>query len=309
MNIRHISTSLSPQTGFPFFFFNSQEYVQLHDNEHVYSFFFVNEASKETIARIHFEVEDGVAKSHWRAPFGCFETSVQKQGDLEILWTQVEAELVSLGVYRMEIRSWPSCFYPYQTQILWDFFESKGFEHLYSDFDFYWPIGMLEAKHLLLKSERKRLRKCQESRLQFQDWLSPDADAVFDCLYRFRADKNIPLNLSNDTLRLSLAMFPERYLVFTVKDKDRIVAVSVCVKVNDEILYHFCLSADMGYNHLSPSVLMYVGIYEYCQRKGFAIFDFGTASIRGDKQESLFLFKQKLGGQLAAMPTFSKQLT
>ena len=68
------------------------------------------------------------------------------------------------------------------------------------------------------------------------------------------------------------------------------------------------MATDVEYNNLSPVVMLYDGIYKFCQERNYRIFDFGTASIEGNKQPGLFLFKENLGGEVCLKSVFSKQL-
>jgi lipid II:glycine glycyltransferase (peptidoglycan interpeptide bridge formation enzyme) len=152
------------------------------------------------------------------------------------------------------------------------------------------------------------LRKCTKAGFKFEKWQQPDLNLAYDLLFNFRQQKNIPLNISRAGLIKCFELFPNRYHLFTVKDKKEIIGLSVCIEVNSDIFYHFCLSTNPNYFLFSPSVMLYEGIYEYCKAHSFHLFDFGTASIEGKKQEGLFRFKEKLGGIMTLKPTYTKSL-
>jgi hypothetical protein len=293
----------------PAYFYNSTEYLELvSKEENICSFFLLSPSSDFVLARLHFQCLNGVGKSHWRAPFGFLETSVLDTHLLSFFWEQVEKELGKLGVKEVRITSWPFSYNPLTSSFLWDFLLHNGFSEAYHDYNFHLPVTEKQAVQHFLKPERKRVRKCRKEGLvaaRDQD-ISPSV--VYDVLWHFRQQRNIPLTISKELLIKSLETCPDRYSVFVVKDQQKIVAISVCVEVNREILYHFCSASDVAYHLLSPSVLLYEAIYSHCQQIGYSQFDFGIASIQGIKQEGLFRFKQKLGGQVSKKPTFVKKI-
>ena len=54
--------------------------------------------------------------------------------------------------------------------------------------------------------------------------------------------------------------------------------------------------------------MLYKGIYRFCLDKNYTLFDFGTASISGEKQIGLSIFKTKLGGIESLKPTYAKTI-
>lgn len=291
----------------PDFFYNQPDYVALNDSSSVLSFFLKPEDSEETIARIHFRYIDGIVKSHWRAPFGFLETNLTDERLLGSFWESVESELKGIGVKSIELVSWPEV-YSSNSKILWKFFEERAFVKVYEDANFHLPVDTRPILAHFLKPERKRLRKCLREGLSVKIEKSGNAQQVHQKLKEFRDQKEIPLNISSRALSASFLRFPDRYIVFTVEKDKQVIALSVCLRVNEDVFYHFCLACDTQFNTLSPSVLLYASIYEYCHMEGYKYFDFGIASIRGQNQEGLYQFKKNLGGQLSVKPTFSKRL-
>lgn len=302
----HIPSSFSTARSLPNYFYNTPEYIGLVGNDSTFSFYLYS-SSEQVIARVHFQINEGKAQSHWRAPFGGLETAMVDREALIPFWIQIEQRLKEEGAKEIQLFLWPHIYDVSSSYFLRAFFLENGFQLLYTDSDFYVSIGQ-GGVSTFLKPERKRLRKCKRHGLIASQWLQPNVREVYDLLLCFRQQRNIPLNISKEQLIRSFQAFPEKYQVFVVKDNGKVIGVSVCVEVNPKILYHFCLACDADYHLFSPSVMLYDYIYFYCQQKGFHYFDFGVASIKGRKQEGLYQFKVNLGGIVSEKPVFEKKL-
>ena len=304
----HFYTDSENSTSIPSYFFNSDEYLTQFPELDIHSFYLHSKNSNSIVAKIHFVIENKTAINPARAPYGGFETSLDDITSLLLFWQEIEIILKSLDVSTVEIRNWPDAFETENIEFRKNLHEHLGFHLSFNDFSFHQIISDKSGIELLQKSERKRWRKCIKADFMFEKWEQADLNLAYDLLYNFRKQKNIPLNISKEGLIKSFELFPNRYHLFTVKDKREIIGLSVCIEVNSEIFYHFCLSTDPKYNLFSPSVMLYEGIYKYCKTHSYTIFDFGTASIEGKKQEGLYHFKEKLGGIMTLKPSYTKSL-
>lgn len=304
----HFYTNSETPTSAPSYFFNSDEYLALFPELDIHRFYLHSKISNSIVAKIHFVIKNKTALNPARAPYGGFETSLDDTTSLLLFWQEIETILKSQHVSTVEIRNWPDAFETRNIEFRKNIHEHLGFHLSFNDFSFHQLISQKPGIELFQKSERKRLRKCVKAGFKFEKWQQPDLNLAYDLLFNFRKQKNIPLNISREGLIKCFEVFPNRYHVFTVKDKREIIGISVCIEVNSEIFYHFCLSADPNYFLYSPSVMLYQGIYEYCKTKTYLLFDFGTTSIEGKKQEGLYRFKEKLGGIMTLKPTYTKSL-
>src|SRR5262249_13645088 len=83
---------------------------------------------------------------------------------------------------------------------------------------------------------------------------------------------------------------------------------SICVKVNNSVLYVFYWGDRPGYEHLSPVTLLAQFIYEYAQRARFNLIDFGTATNGGEPIYGLINFKREIGCFPSPKTTYVKLL-
>jgi hypothetical protein len=304
----HFYTDSKSSSPFSSYFFNTAEYLEQFLELNIHSFYLHSKNSNFIVAKIHFVIENKTALNPARAPYGGFETCLNEFSFLLIFWQEIETILKSLNVSKVEIRNWPDAFETENIEFRKDLHEHLGFHLSFNDFSFHQFISQKSGIELFQKSERKRFKKCVNAGFKFEKWQQPDLNLAYDLLFNFRQQKNIPLNISREGLIKCFELFPNRYHLFTVKDKWEIIGLSVCIEVNSEIFYHFCLSTDPNYFLFSPSVMLYEGIYDYCKTHSYRIFDFGTASIEGKKQEGLYHFKEKLGGIMTPKPSYTKSL-
>ena len=97
---------------------------------------------------------------------------------------------------------------------------------------------------------------------------------------------------------------PDHYLLFTVKDGSKIVAMAVSILVNDHILYDFYHADHDDYQGLSPTIMLVEKIYNYCRMKKIRILDLGISSLDGVKNEGLYRFKNRLGAKECSKKVF-----
>ena len=287
------------------YFFNDPEYLQLFSAYQICSFNLKSEVGK-ILARINFTIIGNTAISLKTAPFGFIETGINSVKLLSDFILRVEKHLGDIGIKFITLKCWPECYNQEDTRLLSEILFNAGYSIEYSESNYYLEVLEKSVITIFKKPEKKRLRKCINAGFEFIQLLNPEPKQVYNLLSSFRDQKIIPLNISEEVLEKSLTSFQDKYFVFVVKDKGRIIGISVCVEVNNDILYHFVLAADIEYNTYSPSVMLYAGIYSFCQGSNYKIFDFGIASIQGIKQDGLCKFKENLGGIFCEKPVFTK---
>jgi len=108
-------------------------------------------------------------------------------------------------------------------------------------------------------------------------------------------------------LEAMFKLFPGNYLLFGVFDKNKLIATSVCIKVNDKILYCFYIGDALAFRPHSPITSLINGIYEYCQTNDFKMLDLGISTDKGILNKGLYAFKQTFGSFDSYKLTFLKQ--
>jgi len=115
--------------------------------------------------------------------------------------------------------------------------------------------------------------------------------------------------MTRSRLEALITEFPDDCIVFAVKDKDRIIALSLTVRINKTILYNFLPAALAAYNKFSPSVMLTQAIYEYCQHENITILDLGISlDQNGLEKPGLLHFKKNIGGKDSLKICYQKDI-
>jgi lipid II:glycine glycyltransferase (peptidoglycan interpeptide bridge formation enzyme) len=106
------------------------------------------------------------------------------------------------------------------------------------------------------------------------------------------------MSMTRDALKEMLKIFPEKFFLFgvyTPAPTRALIASSICIEVQKNILYIFYWGEDPAYRKLSPVTLLSKIIYGYAQDYKFDLLDAGIASSEGKINLGLIKFKQNLG--------------
>ena len=94
-------------------------------------------------------------------------------------------------------------------------------------------------------------------------------EEAYSLIVESRESKGYPVTMTFKDLEAMFKLFPSDYLLFGVFDKNKLIAASVCIKVNDKILYCFYIGDALAFRPHSPITLLINGIYRYCQANAF----------------------------------------
>ena len=111
-----------------------------------------------------------------------------------------------------------------------------------------------------------------------------------------------------EALQETVNKFPDRYFLFSVHHRNKVVAASIAILVRKDILYDFYHDHLKAFDHLSPIVLLVDGIYEFCLTNNIRLLDLGTSALENKPNFSLLTFKTRLGGKPTPKFTFEKKL-
>jgi hypothetical protein len=263
---------------------------------------------KKPIGRFILHIDQNEGKSPFRAPFGSFEFLGKISFDSldefvkEVLKFCEERKLKSLM-----ISSYPFSYDVLNSPAISSVLSSNGFEILTTDLNFHIDLS-LDFLSLLHHSEKRRLNKSEKEGFSFEILDLTYCEKMHQLIRDCRERKGFPLSMQKSELGQLFIDFPNDYIAFGLKDKEKLIATSVGVKVNDAILYDFLPADDEAYKSFSPMVLLKRRIMEYARHKGFKIFDLGIATAAGIPNYGLIRFKENLGGIPSLKFSFIKKL-
>jgi hypothetical protein len=157
-------------------------------------------------------------------------------------------------------------------------------------------------------SERRRLAKCQRAGFQVRVWASPPVDAVVQFIQHSRSQQGYLLTITPERLAHLLQNLPGQYPVVVVHDGPHIAALTVAVRVRQDILYNFLPADNLAYRPYSPAVMLTQGLYAYCQQEGITLLDLGVSvDEHRHPKLSLMQFKRNLGAEESPKMVWEKR--
>ena len=128
---------------------------------------------------------------------------------------------------------------------------------------------------------------------------------AYELIRKSRELKGYPVTMSLNELIQSFSKFPDRYLLFSIRNSSgEMLAASVAIYVNEHVLYDFYHGDEPEARRHSPIVPLIDGLYSYAKTHGYALLDLGTSTEKGVKNKNLFKFKKHLGAQVASKITY-----
>ncbi len=216
-------------------------------------------------------------------------------------------ELKSEGVGALTIKHWPQCYNVSQWAHIDLAFRGLGFSVHAEDINQHIAVVAAEFKEIIKPSKVTRLNKCYRAGFKFEH-LTPDRlTETHQLVATNRERKGFPLTMSQPQLEKAFLDFPNRYKLFGVLDKNKIIATVVGVLISPKILYTFLPADDTAYSSFSPTIMLYEGLYSYCQSQEISMLDLGISTDRSKLNEGLYKFKERLGA--IASPKLTYRIT
>ncbi|WP_460612098.1 hypothetical protein [Hymenobacter seoulensis] len=274
-------------------------------------FFLEDEEANLTLAQLHvFLSADGqLGRSPWQAPFGAIQAASQVSAEVLTRFLQeVERQLAARGVRRLTLRPHAFAYDAPASARLTQVLQRLGYEVVLAEINNHLPLQRDFAQHLH-PSERRRLKKCERHGLRFEQEPPLLLPLAYEFLQRCRAEKGQDLSLPLERLQELFREFPDNHFLFSVRDaQGEWAALTVAIRVNEEVLYNFYPASPLAYNAFSPVVLLNAGLHAFGQASNMRLLDLGTSTLPEGLNQPLLQFKRHLGGVPSLKLTFEKQL-
>ncbi len=279
------------------FWFNTLDYSQKQDIHEGVTFLYKKDQTQLFI-RLYKKENDWI--SPCRAPFGGLEFS--KETDMKTLFEFVRDlinEATADRIDKIRISLPPECYDIFKSDLMDEALLHAGFLVTETELNYHIQINQGDFATFIHESEKRRLKKCLQAGFNCSIEKNPDYDYIHGLISDCRKRKGYPLSMNLTDFKKMFLNFPDRYLLFVVKDKELIIAAGIGVKVRSDILYNFLPADHIDYSAYSPMVLLNKGMYDYCRDGGYQIYDLGIATVNGIRNEGLIKFKEHLGGKLS----------
>jgi hypothetical protein len=294
-------------SSFEGFFFNEDVYVNKQQGGKRHVFELVDPSGK-SLARFVLFVVAEAGLSPLRAPFGSVEFEKDlASSEVEKLIKAVDDFAETNKLNNIRIVSYPDCYSPTNASLLKSCLLNNEYKIMVEDHNFHIQVEGKAFEDGLHDSEKRRLKKSLNAGFRSYIENTDDVRAIHQLISKCRDHKGHPLSMNLEDFEKMLRDFPDKYLLFTLRDREKLIAAAVGVKINSSILYNFLPADDIEYKNFSPMVMLMKEMYDYCKRSGYKIFDLGIATSNGIPNSGLLKFKEHLGGEFSYKFTFEKK--
>jgi hypothetical protein len=258
------------------------------------------------IARIWTTQIENRGFSPWRAPFGsieCFD-DLNDQIINQFVY-EVKSNLLVEGIKTLDIIHYPNFYDVVNTGIIEESFLANGFKAKPADTNQHIDVDIQDFASRISYAQRKRLNKCK--RAEFKENIEDKGSLkeAYELLKASRDRKGYSITMSYTELLGMFELHPDHYFLFTIRDQGVMIAMAVCIRVSENIIYNFYHADHQNFSMFSPTVMVVNSVYKYCQGKGIDFIDLGISSVDGVLNEGLYKFKKGLG----AVDSYKKKYT
>jgi len=257
-------------------------------------------------ARMFIKLIQDKAISMWRSSFGGFDLApFADEEDAADMVDILFDFLVEKKVNQCMIHAFPECYDTYAHGLMEKALTERGFQLAYADITHYLQPAGQAFDSLIDPDERTHLNFAAKHNWKFRQLDSNHLPAAHDLISRSKQLKGYPVTLTLEELQNNFRMFPDNFLLFGIYDGEELRATSVCIRVNETVLYDISHGDIPEKRKHSSIVPLIQGLYYYAREHRYSLLDLGISTENGKKNEGLFTFKRKLGSALSDKKTFT----
>ncbi|MCG8319322.1 MAG: hypothetical protein MI921_07475 [Cytophagales bacterium] len=290
--------------NFTTYLYNSPEFIMLKEGYQPVYCQLLDHREKKILVRAVFLCDGDTAVSLPQTPFGgIFYHHVSIDGVKSFILELIKY-FTSRHFKKIVIKNPADIYNPGQNAILTNCLVNAGFLITNYDINHHIKVDQSGFSAKIHKMENRKLNASIKQNFSFQEITGSKIVEVYNFIRACRHEKKVNMNITFDQLNKAVKKFPERYKFFMAVSQGKIAAATVAVFVHDSILYNYLPASPVVYNRLSPMVFLLEGLYKYCQAKSVKILDLGISTLNNKPQESLILFKERVGGEATLKLTF-----
>ncbi len=236
-------------------------------------------------------LEGKAAISIPRSPFGSFFVKDSCSADEFLLFLdEIKKDLGQRGITEIEITHPPAIYEDYVDQ---NWLEKVGFQHEYADISQHIPLD-LEWHESIHEMQRRKLISLESEGFIFQKMSPEDLETAHQFVEVCRLTQELSINITYDRLK-QLSDSTGAYDIFGVFRDGKISSLCIAVRVTNKIAYYYLPATSPMFRSQSPMVSLIAGMVAYYRSQGYEHFDLGISSVQGKPQESLRIFKERMG--------------
>ena len=287
--------------------FNEPAYLAIQSQEWN-TFSLYNEKHKTVKAQLHVNIQQEIAVSPLRAPFGSVQFSPSLKPKMLFDFLEFVCQrLKEKGITQLILKNPPDAYESSSSSLLNSFLFNLRFDVETAEVGAVLSTGKPFVENLNAWEMRK-LRQAEKEGLSFGKLDPNQLEFIFQFILACRKERDYSLSIDWNTIVTTVKIFPDRFILFSVTHHGNLVAASICINVGNNILYNFHSAHPREHDHLSPVVLLLKGIHQFCVDNNYRLLDLGTSALDGLPNFGLLDFKLGLGAQPTMKLTFKKEL-
>lgn len=289
--------------------FNSRPHRSLQSKAKWIEFHLIHTERKKILASIFFCVSDSMASSPASAPFGSFELSqsVSAEHLFEFIGF-IEHGLRSRKVKQIRIKNYPEAYHPRLHNLVTVLLYNHGYQVDNAELGACIPVDDTNLESKMDRWEKRKLRQALNAGLSFKTLPIGQIDEVYDFILACREERGQSLSMTKTQLKRVVKKLPKEFYLFGVYETNTIVAASISIRVNKDVVYNFYSAHTKSSDHLSPVVFLLSNLYGWAFSHKFSLIDLGTSALGGAPNFPLIDFKLRLGASPSMKLTFEKTL-
>jgi len=265
---------------------------------------FTLEAESVIYAIVHFKNETKDWVSLPKSPFGGI--SCAKQAGVDDLSVLIDAIVAAFKGQKVTLHvpfeGYPSMAGQIANVLLID----KGFVETYSDVHHFLELEYFSGR--IHESQLRRLEKCAKASFRFIQEPGEHLEEIYLFLDSCRKDQGLTINISFEDLKRSIDRFASTYRLFSIRDKQRLMAACITCRVSSEVLYYFLPGSERAYSAYSPMVMLISELSALADKEGYKMIDLGKSSVLGVVQKGLSTFKTRMGAKAGERKCFFREV-
>lgn len=273
------------------------------------SFHAVQKEKKRVFASAHFYVDQHIASSPFRAPFGSIDFSdLLPIQDLFDFYSQIEKRLKEAGVKKIRIKNPPDGHEDQKAAVRNTLLINEGFSIVNAELSSLIHLNSLGFEDKIETWEKRKLNQARKAGLRFHELPLTSLDNIYTFIASCRAERNQSLSMPVDELNKMCNACKHDVFIFGVLRGDELAAASISIRINKNILYNFYSAHPKKFDAVSPVVLLMRGMYAWSYKRDYRLIDLGTSARHGKPNFGLLDFKMRIGAVLSTKLTFEKDL-
>ena len=248
---------------------------------------------------IAFDQISEMAISIPKSPFGSI--FCQREENAECFINSVLNHLKEIGTQKIFITHPPSIYDHFlkEHELI-----KSGFKQAFSDINQHITLdtGWDASIH---KMQKRKLESLRNEGFEFRKMANDELETAHKFLTVCRQAQGLQINIAREHIKTLNEQLPGKYECFGVFREGKISALCIAVNVSDEVAYYYLPGTSPMFRNQSPMVMLIAGMVNYYRENGFKYLDLGVSSIEGKPQETLKMFKERMGAVITEKPTLT----